>query len=228
VRIRPQDRVLDWKPRFDERSRNFRLTVEVEPARVRRLWRQGIVLNQGAEGACVGFGWTGTELNGPQYPVQPPRAVATATALRRYNEAKTIDEWPGEAYSGTSVLAGAKVMQTDGVISEYRWCFGIADVRRALLTHGPVVIGVPWYSEMYETRIDGTVKMGGELVGGHCLFLNGYHPAKLVNGTPREMFRWRNSWGSSYGINGSAWIATDDLASLLADQGESCIPTKVA
>lgn len=225
--IPPEDRVLDWRPRFDPLSRNFPLTLEVEPRRVRRLWKQGRVLDQGREGACVGFGWTGTELNGPEWPVQPPLPVATATALARYRKAQSIDEWPGEAYSGTSVLAGAKVMQEEGVIGEYRWCFGITDVRRAILSAGPIVIGVPWYSEMYETHPDGIVKMGGDLVGGHCLFINGYHPAKLVNGVPREMFRWRNSWGKSYGINGSAWIVMEDLTSLLDEDGEACVPTKV-
>jgi hypothetical protein len=226
--IAPQDRVLDWSPRFDERSRNFPLTVEAEPKRVRRLWRQGVVLDQGNEGACVGFGWTGTELSGPQWPdPQPTKTAGYMRAIDRYRRAQTIDEWPGEAYSGTSVLAGAKVMQADGVVSEYRWCFGIDDVRNALLTHGPVVIGIPWYSKMYSTNLDGTVKIGGDKVGGHCLFLNGYHPAKLVDGKPREMFRWRNSWGSTYGINGSAWISTDALMVLL-EEAEACVPTKVA
>ena len=221
------DRLLDWRPHFDERSRNFPLTVEAEPRRVYTRWRQGVILDQGSEGACVGFGWTGMELSGPKWPVQPTKTAGYMRAIDRYRRAQTIDEWPGEGYSGTSVLAGAKIMQGDGIISAYRWCFSITDVRNAVLSHGPVVIGVPWYSRMYSTNPDGTVKMGGDKVGGHCLIVNGYHPAKLVDGKPQEMLRWRNSWGKTYGINGSAWIHIDYLASLLDESGEACVPTKV-
>lgn len=61
--------------------------------------------DQGTEGACVGYGIsravglvTGRLYNG--YPL--------------YQAAKTIDEWPGEDYSGTSVNAGMQVLSKQG------------------------------------------------------------------------------------------------------------------
>jgi hypothetical protein len=63
-------------------------------------------LDQGKEGACVGFAWS-HEL--AAYPVRVEVDDEFARS-KIYAEAQKIDEWPGEAYHGTSVLAGAKVV----------------------------------------------------------------------------------------------------------------------
>jgi hypothetical protein len=145
-------------------------------------------------------------------------------ALSVYRRAKRVDQWPGEAYSGTSVLAGAKVMARDGLISSYRWCFGPDDLRDSVVAEGPVVLGVPWYEGMYSAPADGLVSVSGARVGGHCILLTGYDPALRVGDTEVEGFRWRNSWGASYGDGGSAWISAAVLDALLADGGEACVP----
>jgi hypothetical protein len=191
-----------------------------------RMWRQGTVLDQGSEGACVGFGWTAELLAKPFSPLsQPSAAVGQNKALEIYRAAKGIDEWEGEDYSGTSVLAGAKVVKASGYIGGYRWCFGIEDVRDAVLNLGPVVIGIPWYEDMYYTRPSGLVKVGGKQVGGHCITLTGYHPSLILDGKVRPVFRWRNSWGLGYGIKGSGFIEYNDLAALLSGTGgEACVP----
>jgi hypothetical protein len=190
------------------------------------MWRQGTVLDQGSEGACVGFGWTAELLAKPFSPLSQPSAeVGQNKALEIYRAAKGIDEWEGEDYSGTSVLAGAKVVKASGYIGGYRWCFGIEDVRDAVLNLGPVVIGIPWYEDMYTTRPSGLVKVGGPVVGGHCITLTGYHPAMILDGKVRPVFRWRNSWGLGYGIKGSGFIEYGDLAALLKGTGgEACVP----
>lgn len=222
------ERTFDWKSRHDERSLNYPIRAVVgEPSKRRiRMWRQGTVLDQGSEGACVGFGWTGEILTKPEAPViQPTQARGNEYALGVYKEAQKIDEWEGEAYSGTSVLAGAKIMQQRGLIGSYRWAFGIDDVRDAVLEAGPVVIGVPWYRGMYSTDGDGLVTVSGDKVGGHCILLTGYHSSMLIGGKRREVFRWRNSWGRDYGRQGSGFIEHDDLANLLkTDGGEACVP----
>jgi Papain family cysteine protease len=218
---------FDWAPNHDPRSRDYPLRAALSKAvRVRpRMWRQGTVLDQGSEGACVGFGWTAELLAKPSQPVrQPTAAVGENKALEIYRAAKAIDEWEGEDYSGTSVLAGAKIVKAAGYIGEYRWCFGIADVRDAVLMSGPVVIGIPWYDEMYETRASGLVNVGGTKVGGHCITITGYHPSANLDGKIREVFRWRNSWGKTYGIKGSGFIQSHHLAALLEDGGEACVP----
>lgn len=61
--------------------------------------------DQGAEGACVGFGISrmASLLNRKRYD-----------ARWLYHEAQKVDEWPGEDYDGTSVRAGLDVLRTRG------------------------------------------------------------------------------------------------------------------
>lgn len=220
-------RTLDWNPVFDEKSKNYSirsiLPEEIEPKSV--MWKEGTVLDQGREGACVGFGWTAELLAEPYLPEkQPSEKQGNKIAQSFYKRAQKIDEWPGEEYSGTSVLAGAKIMVEDGHILRYRWCFSIEDLRDAVISAGPVVIGVPWSTKMYSTLDNGLVALGGKQVGGHCLTVTGYDPEMSIDGKKMEVFRWRNSWGKTYGLDGSAYIRYEDLASLVEERAEMCIP----
>jgi hypothetical protein len=223
-----EERVLDWAPRHDPKSRNFpmRAVMGESVPKVRRLWHAGPVLDQGREGACVGFGWTGELLARPRTQVGVSTLQAQAHALKVYRRARQIDEWEGENYDGTSVLAGAKTIEEQGMMQGYRWCFGIDDVRDALITSGPVVLGINWYEGMYETDENGIVQVDGLWVGGHCILLTGYDPAfpdPDDDDLTHEMFRWRNSWGKSYGLGGNAWISAKNLSRLLSEQGEACV-----
>lgn len=223
-----KNRKLDWKPRFDPESKKYGIRDVIDMSKTKDtsvLWPEGVVLDQGSEGACVGFGWAGEVLAEPVPPKeQPTQTKGNADALGYYKRAQEIDEWPGEDYSGTSVLAGAKVMKELGFISEYRWCFSIEELKAAVISEGPVVIGVPWYESMYYTEQSGIVKIHGENVGGHCILITGYVSNMVVDGIEQEVFRWRNSWGSSYGIGGSAFITYSDLESLVKNNAEMCVP----
>jgi len=221
------ERKFDWKSEHDERSKDYNvedvLRSTVKP--VRKMWNEGIVLDQGSEGACVGFGWMAEFLATPAAPIpQPPRQATEKYANNVYQTAKKIDEFPGENYEGTSVLAGAKVMKARGFIKSYRWAFNMDAVRNAIIQEGPVVIGIPWKDGMYETDANGVVKVTGKLVGGHCLTLTGYDPAMKIGSRTYEVYRWRNSWGTSYGTGGSGYIKAADLAKLLRGVGEACVP----
>lgn len=220
-------RKLDWQSRHDERSRDYGIRAILQEAvvPVKKMWDEGVVLDQGNEGACVGFGWMGEVLAQPVIP-QPKmlKSPAEAYAINIYNTAKQIDEIPGENYTGTSVLAGAKVMMARGFITAYRWCFNITDIRDAIIKEGPVVIGIPWKDGMYSTDTNGLVSVSGKLVGGHCLVLTGYDPAMQIGARKYEVFRWRNSWGFDYGVSGSGYIKATDLAKLLKTVGEACVP----
>lgn len=225
------DRKFDWVPRHDPRSRLYSLR-EVIPRGVPRrekLWKPGLILDQGSEGACVGFGWTAEALASPvrvdltrlKFP-HARTADPTKFAQYVYRSAKLIDEWAGENYEGTSVLAGAKVMENVGLLKGYRWAFSLEEVTDALMLRGPVVIGIPWYDSMYET--DGRVlKVDGQVVGGHCLLVIGYKPnvPEFGNGPGYWL---QNSWGPLWGHQGLALINSVDLYLLLRQDGEACTP----
>lgn len=223
------DRTFDWVSNHDEESRNFPVSALASSVpRRAKLWRPGRErLDQGREGACVGFAWTGELISSPN---RTKLANGDGFALELYREAQRLDVWPGENYSGTSVLAGAKASQKAGYIGEYRWAFGIEQVIDALISVGPVVIGIPWLSGMYETRPSGLVEVSGDVVGGHAITLTGYHPRMRIRGEGwhirHEIIKWRNSWGKGYGRCGDGYIRKDDLARLLSQDGEACVPTQ--
>lgn len=210
---------LDWRSRHDERSLRYGVADLLDwdaPLRS-RTWGRGPVLDQGEEGMCVGMGVAG-EL--AANPVRVP-GVNYDFAAGLYREAQQIDDWPGEDYSGTSVLAGMKAAVARGYYSGYHWCLEIEQAARTVVQLGPVVIGIPWTSGMYSTADHGVVQLGGTPVGGHCLVVTGYRTDYLGLG---PVFHWVNSWGKSYGLNGRGYIRRDDLAALLASTGECAVP----
>lgn len=225
------DRVLDWAPHHDPRSKAFpvRALIETPPKRRNKLWKVGEVLDQGREGACVGFGWTSEARSTPvavdlsRVAAEVPRD-ATEFALAIYRRAQQIDEWEGETYSGTSVNAGAKAMREVGLVNEYRWAFSIDDVVNTILVKGPVVLGIEWRYNMYWTKND-VVDATGNVVGGHCLTAVGYSlKSEKLNGEDGIILQ--NSWGPSWGNNGLALIKVTQLEELLNKNGEAAVATK--
>lgn len=226
-------RRLDWVSQHDDRSLLFGVAPLIEQPSPRQsvLWEPGQVLDQGEEGACVPHGFLGEALAQP-VPVDFTTLLLPngwsndpqRLAFQLYDWCRQNDGIPGDDTTGTSVLAGAKALQTIGLITEYRWAFGLAQVLDALCSLGPVVLGVPWFSGMYEAP-GGHLQVTGDLVGGHCLLAIGYDPAHVFpDGTVAEAVALLNSWGPSYGINGVAWIKAEDLGRLLEQRAEACVP----
>lgn len=208
-------RVLDRRVSFDERSRNFPIRAIV-PKRPRSYtWSVGATwLDQGTEGACVGFAWAHELIARPAIVA----SVTDAFALERiYHEARKIDEWPGENYDGTSVLAGAKVVKAMGAMAEYRWAFGLDDLRLAIGHAGPAVLGLNWYEGMFDPDEQGFIRPSGSIAGGHAIV------CYAVNQKQRY-FKLRNSWGRDWGRAGDCFLSFDDMGRLLSEQGEACIP----
>lgn len=222
-----RDPRLDRLPQFDERSRGFPIAAAVPKTLRGRTWPCSAYLDQGSEGACVGFAWA-HEL------VAWPRVFRQDAASARwwYHEAQKIDEWEGgsypgasPAYEGTSVLAGAKVVQSQGHMAEYRWAFSIDEVLRAISHEGPVVFGIPWRDSMFDTRPDGLLDCSGDLeAGGHAILGRGLLLKPRLAGVAEPVVRLRNSWGRGWGVDGDAFIRVSDLEDLLRGWGECCVP----
>jgi hypothetical protein len=134
-----------------------------------------------------------------------------------YKRARQIDEWPGEDYEGSSVLAAMKAGQEKGWYQEYRWAFGEEDLALAVSRKGPCVLGINWYEGMCEIDSKGYIHPTGKLLGGHAILCKGYNVRK-------ERYTLHNSWGRNWGIYGACYISKADMFSLLQMQGEACIP----
>jgi hypothetical protein len=216
-----------WRSRHDPASRGFavvdRLAGKAPLRDVHLPWTP--VLDQGKEGACVGFG-VADAVNVLRVLSGGPGVtfLDNAAALDLYHQAQRVDDVPGEAYTGTSVLAGMKAGRADGYFGGYLWDFGTSAIAQTLLQlHTPVVVGVPWSEAMYETGPGGLVRLGGKVVGGHCLCIVGL-VLKGPQDQPGPYFIWRNSWGTGYGEGGDGYVHHRDLAALLARQGEAAVP----
>lgn len=215
------ERVLDWQPRFDERSLLHRfaaLDCYAGGKQKRSTMRtKQIFLDQGSEGACTGFGAEHVRALSPR-----GHDVSNATARSVYREAQKQDEWPGEDYEGSSVNGAMKALRLFGLIKSWRWAYTLDEIKHGLSYHGACEIGVWWYSGMWDTDSTGFVHPTGTQVGGHALALAGF---KRINGG--IAYRLENSWGPDWGAKGGAWIWEQDLWYLIANDGECAFPVKV-
>ena len=113
-----------------------------------------------------------------------------------------------------------------GIVSEYRWAWDVQTIVDALLSVGPVVVGLDWYSSMFSPRkvpdamgtYRSTLVIADDAVvsGGHAFVLNG------VN-TDARMVRMKNSWGLGWAVGGRSSMSFDTLDRLLNDGGDACI-----
>ena len=126
--------VLDARPdRPDIRDRIYQPPlVSLPPAYPPPKWisthlpkytKAGLILDQGEEGACTGFGLAAV-INYLLYrqavfaEKQPPERVSTRMI---YHLARKYDEWPGEDYEGSSCRGAMKGWFHHGVCSEELW-----------------------------------------------------------------------------------------------------------
>jgi len=204
--------------RFDERSRGYDVAPLVaELPIVSKGWSVRHWLDQGQTPHCVSFAWHHELMALPKRVEFASDLAADNMAHQRYYDMQKLDEWAGEDYDGTSVLAGAKLMRQLGYLDNYRWAFSLTDALRALSYEGPLVIGINWHEDMYDPDAKGFLRDTGEVVGGHALLVSS------VSAVYKHVTVW-NSWGRSWGNEGRAFLTWNAFGRLLADEGEACVP----
>ena len=206
-------RKFDRLRSFDSRSWNYPIRTLVRGLTPKsNVWPISKVLDQGQEGSCVGHGCAHELI---AEPVPCPN-ITHENAVSFYKFAQTIDEWPGEDYEGTSVLAGLNTLKKHGWCDEFRWAFTLDDIILCIGYEGPMVMGTNWYTGMLDTDSNGFVHVTGQNEGGHCWLMNG------VN-IEQRYFQATNSWGYGWGQNGTFKLSFDDAQKLMNNQGEAGI-----
>ncbi len=191
-------------------------------------WITSTALDQGATSQCVAYAWE-------QYLASSPvKNKFYKDPASLYREAQLVDEWPGEepAYEGTSVRAGAKVLQAAGYIKEYSWAFDVQTAINYVLTTGPVVLGIDWHISMFYPFEFGKdkqqfIRTGGGVVGGHAIFWKGVNLKRPCWCGEPGAARLLNSWSASWGDGGKVWICLKELDKLIQSWGECSMATEL-
>lgn len=200
----------------DERNRLYPVRALLGDAPiVERVHRRGAAYDQGSTSQCVAYTAKGMLNTAPFSAFEDYDVRSRYSTLDFYTGAQRNDEWPGEAYDGTSGQGVLKYLQQRGLISEYRWCFGLDDVLRTVSHFGPVGVGAWWMSGMWdpdpETHL---VSYSGSRVGGHQFEVMGVHPDE-------EEVECMNSWGTGWGDRGRFRMKFDQFEALLNDYADA-------
>lgn len=240
------DKRLDRVYELDWRSLDYlvgsQLIQEEVPIHKPRsyTWRVDKHLDQGQEGACVGFAFSHELAARPQVV----KGLTNDVARLHYLEAQKIDPWPGGAYEGayphyegTSVLAGAQIGMQRGFYQAFYWAINIQELAIGLAYDGPAILGLNWHRGMFYPDSNGFIHPVGNIEGGHAILA---YKIKIVY-KPNTWWRARtwqdvdfdqsyavlwNSWGPDWGKNGTAKISLTDLGYLLDNQGDACFPRR--
>jgi len=225
-------RVLDARPdTLDFRDRMYVPTlVEVPPLRPLAAYQAARVpiLDQGSEGACTGFGLATVVHYLLRTRGIEPDALAVSPYML-YDMARRYDEWPGEAYEGSSCRGAMKGWHKHGVCTRDLWPASgdgalseprVNDgARRPLgayfrVNHLDLVAMHAAISEVGVLYVSANVHAGWDDVGkdGHIGFREGNtggHAFALV-AYDRTGFWLQNSWGPKWGHKGFAHLSYHD------------------
>jgi hypothetical protein len=187
---------------------------------INKYWLVGATpLDQGVEGACVGFGLTQCLLSERHFMgcTDGPRLLDGKFAREDiYYKAQEIDEFPGGEYpganprmGGTSLTAGLNVLKGSGMIKGFQWGYTLQDLILGIGYNGPAILVLPWFRSMYKVKTDMTVLISGDQVGYHCLIANAVD-------VKNEFFILFNSWGPTFGDKGRARISFSSMEYLFS------------
>jgi len=178
------------------------------------------VFDQGKVGSCtanaaLGVLQSGSLWEGEFYTEQD--AVNLYELETRLDNHQIPGSYPPDD-TGSTGLWSMKALHKLGVIKSYRWAFSTHTVLR-LLEQTAVSVGVPWLNSMFDTAPDGVIVVDQRsgVAGGHQVALVGIDVA-------RQLVRVRNSWGTSWGEGGYAWLGWADLNTLLQHGGDAVVP----
>lgn len=229
------DARADRLPEYDARNKDFPISAllgdQGKKPRLRSYtWRVRHVLDQGIDGACVGFAWAHELI---ARPGEVARIDESFAREKLYLEAQKRDHWPGGEYpgaspilAGTSVLACAKVVTDLGYIKEYRWAENLFDLAGAVGFIGPAVLGCALFADMRAPDPEGFIRPTGSRIGGHAFLITGVSIRTTPVGSVDQddsTFLLQNSWGTDWGLRGTCRITFNHLLRLW-DGAEFCVP----
>lgn len=206
----------------DERSRGFALEPVALPTTPVMHTRRLPIFDQGQLGSCTANAALGMLCTGP---LDMGKWWTEQDAVDFYSAETRIDDrlgipghYPPDD-TGSCGLASMKLARSRGWIATYRHAFSVTTAL-GWLGKQPISIGIPWLNSMFNpgpgalTHVD---RRSG-VAGGHQICLDGIDPV-------HSRVRFANSWGTSWGDNGWAWLTYADLQWLLGQGGDAVTAT---
>lgn len=241
-------RTFDARPdRVDLRDRVYRPKLVSLPSRYPHIdeikkylpdYADHMVLDQGKEGACTGFGLAAVinfqQWKGCDYQLA---GLKTVSPRMLYHMARLYDEWPGEDYEGSSCRGAMKGWHRHGVCAETSWPYRNP---KGEITFIPPQEG--WEQDAasrplgayYRIVKNSISDMQSAILEGGAIYCSarvhkgwflkkstnpplipfstddvGAHAFALV-GYTEEGFIVQNSWGTGWGYHGFAILGYDD------------------
>ncbi|MCP4114908.1 MAG: C1 family peptidase [Desulfobacteraceae bacterium] len=193
-----------------------------------------VILDQGRDGACTGFGLAAC-IN---FLYQRKEKTLRVSPWMLYEMARKFDEWEGEQYSGSSCRGAIRGWQNMGVCLEELWPHGngdrggltveragnagntmpgayyrlssrVEDFHAALNEVGVLFVSAKVHRGWHKANISrGRILHMDEPTGGHAFAIVGYGS---------EGFYVQNSWGGKWGYEGLALWSYEDWQQNLVD-----------
>jgi hypothetical protein len=118
--------------------------------------------------------------------------------------------------TGSSWKGMFAALRERGLVDRVEWAFSGDHGREAML-RGPLALGIPWRSRMFDPEPDGRIRYTGDVVGGHEIGVLRMRVAQR-----RMVIRnhWINRDGTPWGIGGLAYLSWDDYDAALEDGGD--------
>lgn len=213
----------------DSRSRAYAVSEDILPSTYTSAVHNVRipVINQGDLGSCCGNAAEAYAGSDPFYDAIPASVTARPTgdanedeqqAIALYSAATRLDNVRGNYPpddTGSTGIGVAKAAQKAGLISGYQHSFSL-DATLKTLAALPVIVGVNWYEGFDQPDPNGLVKISGSVRGGHEFLLYGID-------TVNQVILARNSWGPTWGVQGTFSFSWDDLGRLFDEQGDTTV-----
>lgn len=228
-------RVYNVRPdTMDFRDKMYEATLIEVPKRIALEDYRKVkvpILDQGAEGACTGFGLA-TVTNYLLRKRKEVKGKDSVSPRMMYEMAKRYDEWPGEKYDGSSARGAMKGWHKHGVCDESVWRYDskkpdakltetrIADaanrplgayfrvnhkdlvaMHAALAEVGILYATATVHAGWEAVSADGLIPLQDEILGGHAFAIVAFD---------ERGFWIQNSWGPDWGQQGFALISYQD------------------
>ena len=183
------------------------------------------VFDQGQLGSCTANAALGTLVTAPFG--KPGAAYTEKDAVALYELETKLDDSqiPGEFPPNDTGSTGPWSMMALEKQHKIRSFTHSRSAHHALLllNQGPISIGVTWFQSMFDV---------GELPSGQSVIhvdpntevAGGHQVCLVANDTHSQMVYVRNSWGTSWGDDGHAWLSWADLRFLFANGADACQP----